>query len=72
MYLSGNIRPDIAYAVNCCARYMTYRMHARKDAINRIGPYLKATSEIGLIFNPKLAKNGMAKVLQLYSYPDVD
>ena len=52
LYLSGHTRPDIAYAVNCCARYMFCPKHSHELALKRIGRYLKQTSERGMIMNP--------------------
>jgi hypothetical protein len=43
LHLSGHTRPDIAYAVNCCARYMFCPIHSHELALKRIGRYL--TSE---------------------------
>ena len=33
LYLSGHTRPDIAYAVNCCARYMFCPKHCHELAL---------------------------------------
>ena len=52
LYLSGHSHPDIAYAVNCCARYMFNPHLSHEKALKRIGQYLKATWEKGLILNP--------------------
>jgi hypothetical protein len=41
LYLSGHTRPDITFAVNCCARYMFCPKHSHKLALKRIGRYLK-------------------------------
>ena len=65
LYLSGHSRPDIAYAVNCCARYMFCPRLSHEKALKRIGRYLKATRDKGLIFNP----SGKLKV---DAYPDAD
>ena len=65
LYLSGHTRPDIAYAVNCCARYMFNPRHSHEVALKRIGRYLKATREKGLILNP-------CKELRIDDYPDAD
>ena len=40
LYLSGHTRPDIAYAVNCCARYMFCPKHSHELALKHIGRYL--------------------------------
>ncbi len=40
LYLSGHTRPDITYAINCCARYMFYPKHSHELALKRIGRYL--------------------------------
>ena len=45
LYLAGHTRPDISYAVNCCARYMFNPRKRHEIAIKRIGRYLKATRE---------------------------
>jgi len=37
LYLSGHTRPDIVYAVNCCARYMFNPKLSHKKALKRIG-----------------------------------
>ena len=37
LYLSGHTRPDIAYAVNFCARYMFCPKHLHETALKRIG-----------------------------------
>ncbi len=41
LYLSGHTHPDIAYAVNCCAKYMFGPKHSHELALKRIGRYLK-------------------------------
>ena len=65
LYLAGHSRPDIAYAVNCCARYMFNPRLSHEKALKRIGRYLKATRNKGLILKP----TGMLKV---DAYPDAD
>jgi hypothetical protein len=52
LYLSGHSRPDIAYAVNCCARYMFNPKLSHEKALKRIGCYLKATRDKGFVFKP--------------------
>jgi hypothetical protein len=52
LYLSGHTRPDIAYAVNCCARYMFSPRLSHEQALKRIGRYLKVTRDKGLILKP--------------------
>jgi hypothetical protein len=41
LYLSGHTCPDIAYAVNCAARYM-FCPKKSHEALKQIGRYLKA------------------------------
>jgi hypothetical protein len=65
LYLSGHSRPDIAYAVNCCARYMFNPRLSHEKALKRIGRYLKATRDKGLVFKP----SGM---LTVAAFPDAD
>jgi hypothetical protein len=66
LYLSGHTRPDIAYAVNCAARYMFSPKHSHEKALKRLGRYLKATRDRGLILNPS------SNTLKIDSYPDAD
>ena len=66
IYLSGHNRPDIDYAVNCCARYMFYPKHSHETVLKIIGCYLKATRDRGLILNPN------SDVCKLDCYPDAD
>lgn len=65
LYLAGHTRPDIAYAVNCCARYMFNPRLSHENALKRIGRYLKATRDKGLILNP-------SGELKIDAYPDAD
>ena len=65
LYLSGHTRPDIAYAVNCCARYMFCPRKSHEIALKRIGRYLKATRTKGLILDP-------CDELCIDNYPDAD
>jgi hypothetical protein len=65
LYLDGHTRPDIAYAVNCCAQYMFAPKLVHEQALKRIGRYLKATRDKGLVLNP----SGNLKV---NAYPDAD
>ena len=37
LYLSGNTRSDLAYAVNCCARYMTNPRESHEVGLKRTG-----------------------------------
>jgi len=65
LYLAGHTRPDIAYAVNCCARYMFNPRKSHETAVKRIARYLKATRGKGLIFKP-------SSELRIDCYPDAD
>ena len=53
LYLSGHSRPDITFAVSQCARFVHNTRRSHEIALERIGQYLKATSDEGLILNPR-------------------
>ena len=52
MYLAGNTRPDISFAVHQCARYTHFPRHSHEVALKRIGRYLIGTRDKGLIIKP--------------------
>jgi hypothetical protein len=66
LYLSGHTRPDIAFAVNCCARYMFSPRHLHELALKRLRRYLKQTSDCGMVMN---VSNDVYKI---DAYPDAD
>ncbi|KAL7530645.1 hypothetical protein ACHAXR_003612 [Thalassiosira sp. AJA248-18] len=68
LYLAGHSRPDIAYAyaVNSAARYMICPKRSHEEALKRIGRYLKATRDRGLVLNPT------GNILKIDAYPDAD
>jgi hypothetical protein len=66
LYLSGHTRPDITFAVNCCARYMFCPKHLHELALKRIGCYLEQTSDHGMVMNPS------SNVCKIDAYPDAD
>ena len=51
-YLLGYSRSGIAYAVNLWARYMFSARLLHEKALKRIGRYLKATRDRGLVMTP--------------------
>jgi hypothetical protein len=64
LYLNHS-RPDIAFATHQCARYTFGPKQTHKDALIRIGRYLKETIGKGLIMTPSAE-------LKLDSYPDTN
>jgi hypothetical protein len=66
LYLSGHTRPGIAFAVNCCARYMFSPRHLHELALKRLGCYLKQTPDRGMVMN---VSNDVYKI---NAYPDAD
>jgi len=54
LYLSGHSRPEIAYAVNCCARYMFCPRRSHELALKQIGRYLRRTRTRGLFLSSRL------------------
>jgi hypothetical protein len=66
LYLSGHTRPNIAYAVNCCARYMFCPKHSHELPLKHIGRYLKKTSDHGMVMNPS------TDICKIDAYPDAD
>jgi hypothetical protein len=66
LFLSGHTQPNIAYAVNCCARYMFCPKHSHELALKCIGRYLKQRSERGMIMNPS------TDICKIDAYPDAD
>ena len=53
LYLASNSRPDIAFAVNQCARFTHCANIQDEISVKRIGLYLKAIRESGLLLQPK-------------------
>ena len=52
-FLEKSTRPDIAYAVHQCARFMSDPKESHAQAIKQIGRYLIATADKGIILCPK-------------------
>ena len=52
LYLAGNTRPDIAFAVHQCAPFSHCPMKGHEDSVKHIVRYLIGTKEKGLIFAP--------------------
>ena len=65
LYLAGNTRPDIAFAVHQAARFSHKPMKVHEDAVKRIVRYLTGTKEEGLSF-------GSDSKLNLEAYADAD
>ena len=53
MYLAGNTRPDIAYAVHQAARFTHGARNSHASGIKRILRYLQKTKKEGLILRPQ-------------------
>ena len=66
LYLTSNSRPDLAFAVNQCARYTHCAKLSHEVAIKRIGRYLAGTKTRGLLINPNTTN------LSLDMYADAD
>ena len=52
-FIEKSTRPDIAYAVHQCARFSADPKQSHASAVKRIGKYLLATKDKGMILNPK-------------------
>jgi hypothetical protein len=50
MYLMTKTRPDIAFAVNCCARFMSNPDATHYRALDRIWKYLAGTVDYSLVY----------------------
>ncbi len=66
LYLFGHTHPDIAYAANCCTRFMFCLKHSHELALKRIGRYLKQTSDRGVVMNPS------TDICKIDAYPDAN
>ena len=53
LWISGNARPDISFAVSSMARHMANPRPEHFRAVQRIGRYLLGTRDRGIILNPK-------------------
>jgi hypothetical protein len=51
LYLAGASRPDIAFAVNCLARYPANPGKAHWDALVHLLRYLWGTAELGITYH---------------------
>jgi len=54
LYLANTTRPDIAFAVNQCARFSSDPKEPHATALKRIGCYLKTTDDKGIILRKSL------------------
>ena len=57
LYLQGNTRPDISFAVNQCARFSSAPRKKHEEALKQIGRYLRSTRTKGLIMKTKITTN---------------
>jgi hypothetical protein len=64
-YLQSHSRPDITFAVSQVARFVHNPKRSHELALERIGQYLKATRDKGLILKP-------SKHLSMDAYVDAD
>jgi hypothetical protein len=55
-FLEKSTRPEIAYAVHQCARFTANPRKSHGEAVKRIGRYLLATKEKGIILQPSREK----------------
>ena len=65
LYLQGHTRPDISFAVNQCARYAFRPKSSHKEAMKRIGRYLKGKMDKGIIMT-------LQDTMQIDCYVDAD
>ena len=66
LYLYDITRPDIAFVVNFCARYMFFPKHFHEEALKITIWYLKLTRDHGSVFNLN------REIFKIDSYPDSD
>jgi hypothetical protein len=66
--LQGNSRSDTTFATSQCARFIHCTKSSHEEALERIGQYLKATGDKGLILHPKSHKGR----LDIDCYVDAD
>jgi hypothetical protein len=52
-YLQGHSRSDTTFSTSQCARFIHCTKRSHEEALERIGQYLKATGDKGLILHPK-------------------
>jgi hypothetical protein len=52
-YLQGHSRSDTIVSTSQCARFIHCTKRSHEEALERIGQYLKATGDKGLILHPK-------------------
>ena len=74
MYLCNNSRPDLAFAVNQCSRHSHRPTMKHAEYLKRVGRYLLATRDKGMIFSPsdslKMDCYVDADFAGLYGYED--
>ena len=66
LYLAGNTRPDIAYAVHQCARFSHNPRRCHEVGLKHIARYLQGTKDKGMILTPN------SKNLKLDLFADAD
>lgn len=52
LYLASNSHPEISFAVNQCARYLSFTRLCHKQAVKRIAKYLIGTKDKGVLIQP--------------------
>lgn len=52
MYLTSNLRPDIAFAVHQCARFTHNPKALHEKALKQIARYLTGTRHQGMVIKP--------------------
>ena len=65
LYLSGHSRPDIACSVGQAVKFTFAPKHSHEEALKKIGCYLLAMQDKGLLLSP-------TENLDIHAYPDAD
>ena len=69
MYVACATRPDIAYAVNTCAQFMSNPGRSHMEAAKHVLRYLKATKDVGITYSKQADEKTANK---LFGYVDAD